>query len=549
MINSRLFEYREEPPCLPKKNRPSLFNFGRKAKKNRRNKQRRKMTSNIGMEHLEDRRMLAADLTLSIDANNNLILGEDPSEISGNDNLTISISANEEDLIISDLNNTLDSGGISGVGGHGTNTLTIPLSAFTRDIIINPGSGDDTLTVDFTTDFDRNIKFDGGDQATATGDSLALVNGSVTTQEFNFTNLNDGNIVLDNTLTITYTGLEPISSTINAAEVILNYSDLEDKITVKDAGSGQTEVDSNNAEVVVFNNPTDLLEINAGDAVSNEITVESLASGYSSVDINGGKAGDLVKLEYTLDVDFAENKSLTIDAKTIHGGPDPNEIVFGLNMAIETSGTGEVVFTATHNIFLKDSFIETENGRITFKANELDSDTGDIEGVKIQQTSVKSTGAEGHILILGNGGDTGDYNDGVDIFGFIDAFGDVDAVVQTSGASITITGNAGDGEDGNTGVHLQGAKVFTDTGDIKIAGNGGSNGSTTSDENQGVLVKYAKVESTSGNIIIEGTGGDGQTLNRGVEITGESTFGDSEVTAGAGNIEIIGYGGSNGMDW
>jgi len=133
----------------------------------------------------------------------------------------------------------------------------------------------DTLTVDFS-DGDPvptgGVSYEGG---TGGHDTLALTGGSFTTTTYNFTNANAGSIDLDGSV-ITYTGLEPIRSTINATNVTLNYSNTAETITVT-ASDSQTQVSSTAGEMVTFNNPIDSLIISAGDG-DDTINMEGLGS-------------------------------------------------------------------------------------------------------------------------------------------------------------------------------------------------------------------------------------------------------------------------------
>ena len=91
---------------------------------------------------------------------------------------------------------------------------------------------------------------------------------------------NDGTIDVTGSSTITYTGLEPISSAITATDVTLNYSTAAETITVSDSGTaGRTRVDSTAGEGVTFDNPTGSLTIDGGTTGSDTMVVTGLGSG------------------------------------------------------------------------------------------------------------------------------------------------------------------------------------------------------------------------------------------------------------------------------
>ena len=112
---------------------------------------------------------------------------------------------------------------------------------------------------------------------------------------------------------ITYTGLEPITSTINATDVILNYGGTGETITVTDAMSGQTTVNSTAGEITTFNNPTNSLTINAG-AGNDTINLNGLSANYgANITINGGGGTDSVNFGGV--ISLAGN--LTVSAETV----------------------------------------------------------------------------------------------------------------------------------------------------------------------------------------------------------------------------------------
>ncbi len=87
-------------------------------------------------------------------------------------------------------------------------------------------------------------------------DLVLLGGGTFTDATFSYANANDGSIDISGNQTISYTGLEPISSTITATNVTLDYSTTAETITVTDPGSSQTTVNSTAGEVTTFNSPS-----------------------------------------------------------------------------------------------------------------------------------------------------------------------------------------------------------------------------------------------------------------------------------------------------
>ena len=92
------------------------------------------------------------------------------------------------------------------------------------------------------------VDFSGGNPIPAGGlsygggtgsDALALTGGSATNMSFVFTNAHDGSVTIDGNA-ISYTGLEPIASDIQATHVTLDYSTTGETITVQQYGTDTT---------------------------------------------------------------------------------------------------------------------------------------------------------------------------------------------------------------------------------------------------------------------------------------------------------------------
>ena len=168
-------------------------------------------------------------------------------------------------------------------------------------------------------------------------------------------------------------------------------------------------------------------------------------------------------------------------------------------------------------------------------------------GVRTDNTDITANSA--NINITGQGSNTiaNDTNRGV--------FIRTGSVIRSTGTGddageITIIGTGGTGQSGNDGVFLDdlGTLITSVEGDILITGQGGGNGQTDSNANHGVEIVSARIQSTgtgsnAATITIDGTAGLGEDSNQGVRI---SDAGGS-VTAIDGDINITGYGGSNGQ--
>lgn len=437
---------------------------------------------------------------------------------------------------IEDTTNPIFAG--TGTVQDGPNKVTVPVANVTGTFTVNAGAATDSLEVDFTgTDptGGLGLTFNGGDPTSNPGDTLSFSNGSFTTTTYNYDNLNDGNVNLDGTV-FNYNGLEPITSTITAANVILNYSAAAETITVSDAGGGSTTVNSTLGEITTFVNPTTLLQINAGDTGANIIRLEALVNPYpANIDINGGNGGDSVELRgsNTLSAD----KSLTVDAGIIANFDFVTPTSFA-GIALATSGTGAITFNATEKVFLTDADLSTVNGGITLNGNANGASTVDSTGVDLATASVVTTTGTGAISITGESG-TGSTRYGV----HIRTGSDVTSTLAAGGGGITINGTSDSASAQSHGVLIEntGTLVDSKSGAISITGNGGP-GATSHGV---VLLSDADITSSdaagAATITIIGTGGTGGT-GAGLVINDVN----SNITSINGDISITATGGATG---
>ncbi len=138
-------------------------------------------------------------------AGNNLVVDD---VVAGDDNLTIQYDDGTMSFSITDPGQILGTS-LPGATGSGTNTLTIPTSAFSGGIIFNGMDGDDHFTVDFTMGTPPvDITFHGGNQNTSPGgDSLSLTGGGFAATTYSFSGPGAGSVG-DGVARIFFTGLE-----------------------------------------------------------------------------------------------------------------------------------------------------------------------------------------------------------------------------------------------------------------------------------------------------------------------------------------------------
>ncbi len=457
------------------------------------------------------------------------------------DNIVISCTTAPDTVVFSDPANGL--------------SQSILLSAITGSITINTNGGNDTLTLDLTgCSFIPlgGVFFNGGGQSGSPGDKLNIIGGSTTTQTFNFTNEHDGNVVLagERSGTINYTGLEPVSSTITAANVILNYSTTTETITVsQDAGTpAQTLVDSNvGGESVSFVNPTSSLQINGGDTGDDTINVNGFGTsggGFTAgLAINGGTGNDTVNLN--ADINFASGNSLDVDLQNdllpALTSPGSDRIVFGAGANLILTGSGTASLAASRDIvFQNGSSVVTQHGNLSVMANQQTSpSSGHFYGVYMINGRIQATGT-GIVTVAGRGG-----NASADEVGITMEQGSVISGGTTGTTTVTGTGGTATGNV-NHGLQVIGAgTIITSAGsNVTVTGTGGG-GSGASSSNRGVYVNNGGTISagSSGTVTVTGTGGNSDTggFNYGVRLNAAN----STITSSGGNVAVTGTGGTS----
>ncbi|MGY8771182.1 MAG: hypothetical protein ACKVH8_22445 [Pirellulales bacterium] len=205
----------------------------------------------------------AAETAVTIDGQGNLII-TDPERF--DNQLKISFDILSDEIIISDTVNKIKSpAGGTQINDH---KISIPVALVTGgNVAVNSGLGSDLLTVDSSVAFSTlNIQYDGGEQEGPAGDTLSVI-GPADKLDLIFNDSNSGSVEFWKALnasTVSYIRLEPITSTITAADISLSYSSDSEVITISDGGNQQTTVDSTYGEIFTFNNPTNSLSINSG---------------------------------------------------------------------------------------------------------------------------------------------------------------------------------------------------------------------------------------------------------------------------------------------
>jgi CSLREA domain-containing protein len=261
----------------------------------------------------------------------------------GNSDDTLTISLNGSNVRITDPNHTLNCG--ASVTAIDANTCELPLASITGSIQFNALAGSDSLTLDLAAgNFfpPGGVTYSGGDPTIGPGDKLFITGGSQGTVTYHYTNAHDGTIAMSNVGTVTYTGLEPISNTGTATNVIFelpagpNAATLADDVT---GGNAMSRLSGATFETTDFANPTASLTINRGNA-ADAIAVNALPDFDANLTI-GSAGNEFDTITFNGPITLATNNSLATNASSAIN------LANGANI-LTTSGTGTINFTAAN---------------------------------------------------------------------------------------------------------------------------------------------------------------------------------------------------------
>jgi hypothetical protein len=454
-----------------------------------------------------------------------------------NDRLALSLNAGS--VRVNDPSHTLAAG--AGAVQIDANTVDVPLASITGNIQLNTLGGDDDVTLSFTSgNFlpAGGLNYAGGTQTGSPGDRLAIVGGSQGTVTYNYSNLNDGNIVMSAFGTVTYTSLEPIFNNGSATDIIFNMPPAGALAILEDdgvSGNGISRLNSaGNFETTTFANPSGSVTLNRGSAgdmfaahAAPDFTA-SLTVGTVALPFNAVAFDDALTL--------ATNKSLTVEASS--------QINLDPLADLSTTGSGTVSLNGRNIIFASGSSISVANGNLTLTANSAGTAAGNFRGLEINGSTLTTSGT-GNISLTGKGG-------------VVAGAGNRAGILMTNGAvisstsaaagagTITLDGTGGLGTQLNNGVEMTDpvTAITSIVGNISITGHAGTGTAST---NVGVQIELGSVVRSTGaaKITINGTGGPTAVANSrgiGVRVSNDG----SQVTSSGGDISITGHGANGG---
>jgi len=340
----------------------------------------------------------------------------------GQDNSFV-ITTTASDVVISDAFNKLTTD-VAGATGGGTHTITIPLSAFTGNILVRSEGGNDAINV---TAPSRLVDIDAG-----TGDNTLTVNGSDAAEEFVIRNSTSdaGSLEVEQTAsTPPYTIRAK-----NAANVTLNTLDGIDTVRPLDLSGLTTAIDQlwlnlgEGDDVLDASNSTQSLTVNGeggNDDLQGSTANDRLFGGPGDDLLKGGNGDDA----YIFDVDD------TIGSDTVtevaNEGTDtldfsPTDFAT-VGIDLRTIGTAQSVDTNNNLVLTLSDNIENVNGGANgnalignASANVLVGGAG-LDFILGAGGDDQISGGLGHDTLRGASGASLDGGGGPDITEFADA--------------------------------------------------------------------------------------------------------------------------------
>jgi len=378
-------------------------------------------------------------------------------------------------------------------------TLYYDLGSVTVEGSDNP----DTLTIDFSAGNvvpAGDVVFNAGGQ-TGAGDTLVLESGSYATITHVFTNAHDGSITLDDgsdPRTVQYTGLEPITDNLAAADRVFAFGAAADDVTLSDGaavGDGVTRIESaGTSETVDFSTPSNSLTINTGDSDDN-VSLNGIDATFSGiVTVNSENGADTV------------DASTFPQGVTVTGGSG-NDSLTGSAFDDNLTGNGD------------DDSIAAGDGN-----DVLNGGAGKDELL----------GEAGNDLVQGQGG-TGDTLEGGDGDDILSGGPGNDLIRETLAGDATLTNSAMTGRGNDTVIDAERALLF---------GNGTAQTLDVSTFFTDGLTSVTLDGAGGDDILIGSAGNDVLVGSGGADLIDGSSGGD-RIFGGAGSDTLLGGAGDD----
>jgi fibronectin-binding autotransporter adhesin len=468
-------------------------------------------------------------------------------------------------LVITDAVEQFSEPPAGGILSNNARMLTIPLASITTTLEFNTRGGSDTVTFDFSGGNmipAGGVDFNGGN-GEIDSDALVIAGGSQGLVTYNYTNPNDGNVVMSAYGTIRYTGLEPITNTGLADDIIFNLpADVANTVFFGDdgiVGNGLTTLSGGTFETTSFTNPLGGVTIHRGDAADQIIltdandfvaglTIGTNAAPFASVFFNGvmnleedsslaafGVGTMLVNAGGAI----SAGRDLLLHSETnveIRGqilktlGADATLTIQAFNHIFLGIGSQVISLANELNVVLNSNCDATLGGAIALEPGaQIYSNGGDITfGGGLDPSITKAEGNLAPVL------QKAALLNGIRIDG---------GMINSGTGTIILNGlGAMNADKVSAGLRMGGGTIQTTTGDIIIRTQGGSGTSS-----HGVLLEGGQITTVDGTIDITAAAGstyfEGNAGGISIQTTGVAI-----AASGTGNVIITGIGGIGAGD-
>ena len=415
------------------------------------------------------------------------------------------------------------------------------------------------------------ILFEGG----AGSDSLELLGGVVDTLGFRYLDIKtsdgfDGYVDYHGSQVITFTGLEPLTNTGTAADIVFSLPSPvggnTDVLLSNDGTAGMSAIAGSTFEFTRFANPTGSLTINMGTG-GDTISVQGLDAGFdANLTINQGAGTDTVTFQTTPTDIGTGNYAIAADtinvdaAVSTSGAVEMNaadDVLFAATGSITATGAGSVLITADADssgggaggaLTMADgSSIDAGNGPIALSADE-DISLGRVLTTNDTAAAVSVTSTSAGVVDNGdNGGEDIEATaaSAVVTVNVVTGFGATGAAVETEITSLSLTSSGAGNVDiiETDGIVL--TSLSTADGSIQVAAGGTI--TATSVQSGGGAGDSVTLHATAGNIVVGSiNSADTATLTAGAgSIVDQADDAVADVTA-AGLITLTASADING---
>ena len=441
---------------------------------------------------------LGGDATLTLQADNNIILNSSISSSLGKLNVILNADRDENEAGVITLNTgtAIKSNGGDIILGGGNDPLTTPARGTTANPIgiiidsatLNSGNGNITLN-----------GMGGKSGGLETHGIYILHNSRITSENgnINFIGITKSTVFNGDGISIQTDSIVEATESGNITLIGTSGSGGDDNAGIA-VGSG-SRVSSVNGNIRLIGKSNGTGNYNNGISIFQGGLVRS--TGVGSITLQGSGSGT------------GSNNDGIFMSDSRPGGP------MTVGGVVESMGTGNIILEGTSGTGISDN-----------------------QGIQIDGVDARVSSVDGNITLLGTAGESsGDRNHGVHVAngGLVQSTGS--GLIDITGISNAVTNNGF----GNEGISVERGRVeSTGTGNITLIGTGGTGGDRADGDqggDQGIVVvsSNARVTSVDGDIFLRGTSRGTGRNHHGIRIVGFS--GEATVqTTGAGSIFLEG---------